>query len=165
MTCDSATLVLDVASGVTYKLGRCLPAEGSYIGSRFGRNSAAKHPQAPSRDASQTSIHADASRHNRLPTGHRQTEGAQQHPDSEGDDESRPANDRLFPDTAVGHMAMVGTLQCTDGEYNVALEPMFTVQLCVDDVSAAIKLLLAQHDGIHCVTPLQWLYIVVVRES
>lgn len=83
-----------------------LLADGSYLGSRFGPTATSKHSQATSRDASQTSIHADSSRH--AHGGIMHTQNAEQRDDTAEPETVGFLNDRLLPDTAEGHMAMVG---------------------------------------------------------
>lgn len=86
-----------------------LLADGSYLGSRFGPTATSKHSRAASRDASQTSIHADSSRHARRGIMH--TQNAEQRDDTAEAETAGFLSDRLFPDTAEGHMAMV-SLPC-----------------------------------------------------
>ena len=77
-----------------------------YHGSRFGPSSG-KQSCAPSRDASQTSIHADATRHGQLQRGLAHTADTQEADQNAKATEAIHSTERLFPDTAEGHMAMV----------------------------------------------------------
>lgn len=86
---------------------RCLHTEGSYVGTRFGASASAKRSHAPSRGGSQASIHADASKRSQLQRGPIQAEDTEETNDKTEPETAGIANDRLFPDTAEGHMAMV----------------------------------------------------------